>query len=87
MDESNIRSEIAALRDLLERLADSRSRRDWDDLMDRADAQLIAIAECLDALLQTEGQLAGRIAQILVERESGPATEPAEPAEPCDDAP
>jgi hypothetical protein len=84
MDEANLRGEIAALRDLLERLAESRSRRDWDELMDRADARLVAIAQCLDALLETEGQLARRVTQILVERGSDPGTQPAGP---CGDAP
>ncbi len=75
-----LRGEIAALRDLLERLADSRaSRQDWDDLMDRADEHLVAIAECLDALLETEGLLARRITDILEARESGAGTEPGGP--------
>jgi hypothetical protein len=84
MDESMLRNEIAALRDLLERLADSRSRRDWDDLMDRADARLMAIAECLDALLESEGLLAQRVTEILEARESDTGTEPGGPG---DDAP
>jgi hypothetical protein len=84
MDESMLRNEIAALRDLLERLADSRSRRDWEDLMDRADARLIAIAECLDALLESEGLLAQRVTEILEAREPDTGTEPGGPG---DDAP
>jgi hypothetical protein len=76
MDEAVLRAEIAALRDLLERLADGRaSRQDWDDLMNRADAHLVAIAECLDALLDTEGVLAQRIAGILAARETDAARE------------
>jgi hypothetical protein len=72
MDDSGLRAEIAALRDLLEGLAESRADRgDWDGLLDRADAHLIAIAECLDALLETQGQLAGRVAQILTTRAPG----------------
>jgi hypothetical protein len=80
MDEAMLRAEIAALRDLLERLADSReSRQDWDDLMDRADAHLVAIAECLDALLDTEGLLAQRITEILEARGSDAGKEPGGP--------
>ncbi len=77
MDDPRLRSEIAALRDLLERLADSRaSRRDWDELMDRADSHLVAIAECLDALLETEGLLARRITEILASREPDAGPQP-----------
>jgi hypothetical protein len=80
MDEPTLRAEIAALRDLLERLADSRaSRQDWDDLMDRADEHLVTIAECLDAILETDGRLARRIAEILEARESGAGTDPGGP--------
>jgi hypothetical protein len=80
MDDATLRAEIAALRDLLERLADSReSRQDWDDLMDRADAHLVAIAECLDALLETEGLLAQRITEILKARQSDPGNRPGGP--------
>jgi hypothetical protein len=68
MDESVLRSEIAALRDLLERLADSRaSRDDWDELMDRADDHLMRIAQGLDALLETDGRLTRRVTEILEE--------------------
>jgi hypothetical protein len=78
MDESVLRSEIAALRDLLERLADSRaSREDWDELMDRADEHLIKIAQGLDALLETEGRLTRRVTEILDEpSESDPEADP-----------
>jgi hypothetical protein len=78
MDESVLRSEIAALRDLLERLADSRaSRDDWDELMDRADEHLIKIAQGLDALLETEGRLTRRVTEILDEPpESDPEADP-----------
>jgi hypothetical protein len=78
MDESVLRSEIAALRDLLERLADSRaSREDWDELMDRADEHLIRIAQGLDALLETEGRLTRRVTEILDEpSESDPEADP-----------
>jgi hypothetical protein len=73
MDESVLRGEIAALRDLLERVANSRApRQEWDDLMDRADEHLITIAECLDALLETDGLLAQRVTEILEARESDP---------------
>jgi hypothetical protein len=77
MDESVLRGEIAALRDLLERLADSRaSRQEWDDLMDRADEHLLTIAECLDALLETDGLLTQRVTQILEQGESEPEEDP-----------
>lgn len=78
MDDSVLRSEIAALRDLLERLADSRaSRDDWDELMDRADEHLIRIARGLDALLETEGRLTRRVTEILDETpESDPEADP-----------
>jgi predicted nucleic acid-binding protein len=80
MDESGLRREIAALRDLLEGLAESRAeRRDWDRLMDRADAHLIAIAECLDAILETDEQLAVRVAQILGTRQPDAGTETGAP--------
>jgi hypothetical protein len=80
MDQSALRREIAALRDLLERLAASRaSDRDWDGLMDRADVHLIAIAECLDALLETDGQLATRVGQILITREPDAGNETGAP--------
>jgi hypothetical protein len=77
MDESVLRSEIAALRDLLERLADSRaSREDWDELMDRADGHLLRIAQGLDALLETEGRLTRRVTEILEEPDSEPGADP-----------
>jgi hypothetical protein len=84
MDESVLRSEIAALRDLLEQLADRQaSREDWDELMDRADGHLMKIAQGLDALLETEGRLTRRVTEILKTPDSDPEADPPS----CTDAP